>query len=203
MGKDFWNNRYNVEGFIFGTEPNHFVEKNAHLLKPNSKVLFPADGEGRNSSYVASLGHQVIATDFSDVALEKSRQLAQKNNINVEYQLMDIFNWQPQADEYDAIIAIFMQFAPPEERSKIFKNFITALKPNGLLFLHGYNPKQLEYKTGGPKAIENFYTKELLRHDFAQLDIIELEEYDTTISEGNGHNGKSALIDFIARKEDY
>ena len=73
-------------------------------------------------------------------------------------------------------------------------------KPNGRILLLGYTPKQLEYKTGGPSAIENLYTKELLEAAFQDWDVEELDEYEKELSEGSGHNGISALIGMIARK---
>jgi hypothetical protein len=66
--------------------------------------------------------------------------------------------------------------------------------------LHGYTPKQLEYKTGGPGDLENLYTREILREAFADWDIEELVEYEEEIAEGKGHKGRSALIGLVARK---
>lgn len=64
----------------------------------------------------------------------------------------------------------------------------------------GYTPRQIEYKTGGPSAVENLYTAEILRAIFCDWSIEELVEYEDDISEGGGHSGRSALIGMIARK---
>ena len=73
-------------------------------------------------------------------------------------------------------------------------------RPGGYILLQGYTPKQLEYGTGGPSAIENLYTEDMLRSAFADWDIEELVEYEDTIAEGTGHVGRSALIGMVARK---
>jgi hypothetical protein len=85
-------------------------------------------------------------------------------------------------------------------RRFMFERIERALKPNGLLLMQGYTPKQLEYKTGGPPHVENMYTPELLRAAFASLEIIELREHGCELAEGAQHRGQSAVIDFVARK---
>ena len=75
-----------------------------------------------------------------------------------------------------------------------------AVKPGGLLLLQGYTPKQLEYRTGGPSAVENLYTEALLREIFADWEILLLHEHEDLIDEGRGHAGRSALIDLVVRK---
>jgi hypothetical protein len=98
------------------------------------------------------------------------------------------------------IVAIFIQFAGPAEREKIFANIKRCLKPCGLLLLQGYTPRQLEYGTGGPPHAESLYTEPMLRSAFADWEILNLREHDDFISEGVGHSGMSALIDLVARK---
>ena len=75
-----------------------------------------------------------------------------------------------------------------------------AVKPGGLLFLQGYTPKQLEFRTGGPSAVENLYTEAMLRELFSDWEIVSLREHEDTIEEGTAHVGRSALIDLVARK---
>jgi hypothetical protein len=104
--------------------------------------------------------------------------------------------------EYDLLAAIFIQVLAPEERSQVFAAMRRALCPGGLLLLHGYTPKQLEFRTGGPSAVENLYTEDMLGGAFAGMDILELRAYEEVVDEGIGHKGLSALIDLIARQPD-
>lgn len=195
-----WNNRYSTEEYVFGKAPSQFVTKYAQRLKPNSKILLPADGEGRNSCYLASLGHEVFASDYSEIGLEKAKKLAKELGVNVHFSLVDIENDIWPENEYDAIFAVFIQFSPPEARLRVFEGMKKALKKGGTLFLHGYTPKQIEYKTGGPPCAENMYDSALLKAAFADMDIEILKEYDQHLEEGGGHNGISALIDFVGVK---
>jgi hypothetical protein len=77
---------------------------------------------------------------------------------------------------------------------------LQTLAPGGWLFLQGYTPRQLEYRTGGPPWADRYYTSELLRNAFGAHDIVELREHDDVLTEGTQHAGKSALIDCVVRK---
>ncbi len=195
-----WDERYATDAYLFGTEPSVFLEQNAGFLKADDEALAVADGEGRNSVFMAQKGLRVTAMDNSSVGLEKARRLAAAKGADVDFRLADLKTWEWTPEKYDVVAAIFIQFAPPELRAEIFDGIERTLKPGGLLLLHGYTPKQIEYKTGGPPFAENLYTKDLLSDRFGGWDIIRLEEYEDNLSEGTGHSGRSALIDLIARR---
>ncbi|HBK44049.1 MULTISPECIES: class I SAM-dependent methyltransferase [unclassified Polynucleobacter] len=197
----FWNQRFDKEEFIFGKEPNEYlVEQASQYLKPNSSILCIADGEGRNGIWLAKQGMYVTGFDVSDIALAKANQFAKDNQVNIQYSLCDTdgFNWQ--TNSYDAIIAIFIQFADPEMRARIFQQVHQALKPGGIFILQGYTPKQLEYKTGGPSLIEHLYTEEMIRELSQEFEILDLQCYEKELSEGARHTGMSALLGMVAKK---
>ena len=196
-----WNQRFaGAAGYIFGTEPNEYLRDHAHELKPAGRVLCVADGEGRNSVWLARRGMQVDAFDIAEVGVEKARKLASAAGVTVNYDVADCDSWPWPVEAYDAVAAIFIQFADPAMRERLFARMITALKPGGLLVLQGYTPKQLEYKTGGPPILSHLYTADMLRAAFEPLKIIELKEYEANLTEGSQHAGHSALVGMIARK---
>ena len=196
----FWNERFDKEEFIFGKAPNEYlVQQATKYLKPGSKVLCIADGEGRNGVWLAKQGMQVVGFDVSDIALTKAKHFAKENQVEIEYSLnnTDEFDWQ--ANTYDAIVAIFIQFADPDMRDRIFKQIQNSLKSDGILILQGYTPKQIEYKTGGPSAIEHLYTEDMIRDYLQDSDILDLSSYDKELSEGARHSGMSALLGLVSR----
>jgi len=195
-----WDDRFSKDEYHFGTEPNGFVAGQAHLLAPGMSALSVADGEGRNSVWLAQQGLRVTAFDFSPVGVAKARRLAAAKGVEIEYHVANILDWDWDARRYDLLAAIFIQFLGPAERARVFAGMLRALAPGGILVLQGYGPKQLEYATGGPKQIDNLYTAQLLRESFAALEILHLREHDETIAEGDAHCGMSALIDLVARK---
>jgi SAM-dependent methyltransferase len=197
----FWNERFNKAEFIFGTEPNQYLlEKASQYLKPNQRVLSIADGEGRNGVWLAKQGMQVVAFDASDVALAKAKQFAKENQVELEYIFSDVDSFAWHTNAYDTVIGIFIQFADPAMRERIFQKTYEALKLGGIFILQGYTPKQLEYKTGGPSLIEHLYTEELIRDLAKDFNILELQSYERELSEGPRHTGMSALLGLVAQK---
>ncbi len=195
-----WDKRFEADGYIFGTEPNVWLAGHAGLLKPGMRVLAVADGEGRNSVWMAQRGLQVDAFDISPIGVAKARKLAAEAGVDVNYQISSVEDWPWKVGEYDAVVAIFIQFADPATRATLFKQMKSALKPDGLLFLQGYTPNQLEYKTGGPPLLDHLYTEELLREAFGDMDLTELRLYEDVLHEGTQHSGQSALVGMVARK---
>lgn len=198
--KELWNQRYGGEHFFYGTEPNAFLSAQLERFKPGQQVLAVADGEGRNSVWLARQGLDVTALDFSPVAVKKAQRLAAQHGVAVNHEVGDVFAWNWGENRFDAIVAIFIQFVPPDARRILHNAMRKALKPGGLLILQGYRPKQLEYKTGGPSSPENLYDAATLREEFAGMEILHMREHDDEICEGQGHCGMSALVDMVARK---
>ena len=196
-----WNERYARPGYFFGTEPARFLQTHQACLGHGKTALCVADGEGRNSVFLAQNGLQVTAFDYAPNAIEKAKTLAKEKQVKIDFNLSDLESWNWEAERYDIVVAIFIQFLSPDERSKMFKNFLNTLKPNGLLLLHGYTPNQIEFNTGGPKTRENLYTESMLKTAFSNTEILHLKAYEKVIQEGTGHAGISALIDLVARKK--
>ncbi len=207
----FWSARYRDAGdnYLFGTAPNKFLAQQAARFSAGMTVLSVADGEGRNAVWLAEQGCQVTATEISPVALEKAAKLARGRHATtieatagprVDFVQADILNWDWPVAEFDAVVGIFIQFASADERPRQLAGMKQAVKPGGWLLLHGYTPKQLEYRTGGPSAVEQLYTEALLREVFADWEIVLLDEHEDTLEEGAAHSGRSALIDLVARK---
>jgi SAM-dependent methyltransferase len=197
---DRWQQRFAQPGYLFGTAPNAFLKSQAHRLRKGQAALAVADGEGRNGVFIAERGLDALSVDFSPQAQDKARKLAAERGVTLRFELGDMTNWHWPPDTFDVVVAIFIQFATPEERRAIFAGIQRTLKPGGLLLMQGYRPKQLDYKTGGPSDPAQLYTRELLEAELRGFSTLDIVEHDTVIEEGAGHGGMSALIDVVAVK---
>jgi SAM-dependent methyltransferase len=195
-----WDARFERDDYIFGTAPNVFLASQAARLRPGMRALSVADGEGRNSVWLAQRGLVVCAFDISPVGVGKAQALAARAGVTIDFAVAgsDDYAWPTAA--FDVVAAIFIQFATPTERGQLFARMLDALVPGGLLLLQGYTPRQLEYRTGGPPRADHLYTPELLRAAFAAHEVLQLHEHDDTLAEGLQHAGMSALIDCVVRK---
>lgn len=195
-----WNERFSGADYWFGTEPNAFLARQAGRLKPGWKALAIADGEGRNGVWLARHGLEVTSVDLVPNGVAKAKRLAARLGVALEAICADLETWDWGPPRFDLVVGIFFQFAAPRFRETLFRRMTEVLNPGGLLLIEGYRPEQLAYGTGGPPQIENLYTAELLRAAFADMEILELDEYDAEIREGSRHHGMSALIDLVAKK---
>jgi SAM-dependent methyltransferase len=198
--RDTWNRRFARAGYLFGTEPNAWLSRHAHCFAPGQRALCVAEGEGRNSVWLARQGLHVQAFDIAEVAVDKARQLAMASGVAVDFHVASCRQWAWQPAACDHVLAIFVQFADPQERAQLFANMIATLRTGGLLLVQGYGTKQIEYATGGPGKPEHLYTPTLMRELCAGLDILELETYEDMLAEGSQHVGRSDLLGLVARK---
>ena len=196
-----WEDRFATSpDYVFGTAPAQFLIDHQDHLTSGASALAVADGEGRNSVYMAELGMDVTALEFAPSAIARARKLASERGVSVDFLQRDIMNEPWPAKTYDLVAGIFIQFVGPDGRRQQFQRMKDATKPGGLVMLHGYRPEQLAYGTGGPPNAENMYTEVILRAAFVGWEVLVLREYDREVQEGRGHSGMSALIDLIARK---
>ena len=194
-----WDERYSIDEYLFGKEPAQALLRNEEHLVSGGTTLVIADGEGRNSVYLAKKGFKVTATDNSIVANRKAKSLAVIENVQVDYRLEDFFDINWSEKNYDNVIGICFQFVPHHLIDNVLMDLRSATKKGGTLLIHGYTPTQLKYGTGGPNDKSLMYTKDTFTNLFHESEIFKLEEHEAIINEGIGHSGRSAMIDFIAK----
>ena len=195
-----WQERFSTPDYAFGKEPNEFLARCRPLLPPAGKVLAVADGEGRNGVWLARQGLDVLSLDFSPAAQAKARALAAEHQVPVTFVEADVHAWPYPDEAFDVVAEIFTQFSTPPERERKWAGMRRALKRGGLLIVQGYTPKQLDYGTGGPKQVEQLYTRDMLLRAFGDLADVNIVEEERELQEGAGHSGMSAVIGLTARK---
>jgi 2-polyprenyl-3-methyl-5-hydroxy-6-metoxy-1,4-benzoquinol methylase len=201
--KEFWDNRYAETEFAYGSEANKFLKE--ELIKiPKGKILFPADGEGRNSVFAATLGWEVTSFDISHEGQKKALQLAKNKQVKIEYFVEDLEKIGFKNDQFDVIALIFAHF-PSNIKSHYHQLLSTYLKKGGKVIFEAFSKKHIDYNTknekvGGPKDIDTLFSKEEIVNDFKEFEIIELSEKEVELNEGKYHIGKGSVIRFVGKK---
>lgn len=195
--QQFWDQRYAANETVFGVKPNKFFKLFIDLHKPGT-LLLPAEGEGRNAVYAAQKGWQVDAFDFSEVAREKALDLARGEKIKINYDLKNIIDFKA-TKQYDAVALIYVHL--PEKLRKTFHQEVyNSIKPGGFLVLEAFAKEQAELGNGGPKDPGLLYDAHSLCNDFQFLHILNCEQKELVLDEGEYHKGKSAVLRLIGQR---
>ena len=201
---DRWNDRYAKDEFAYGVRPNNYLKEQLEKL-PVGTILFPAEGEGRNAVFAAQLGWKVSAFDISVEGKNKALRLADVNHVTIDYQVGELATLHYAAGQFDAMALIYAHF-PADIKSFYHKTLGNCLRKDGLVIFEAFSKRHVDYiakneKVGGPKEIGMLFSVDELKSDFANYEIIQLEEKEIELSEGLFHNGKGSVIRFVGRKK--
>lgn len=201
---DRWNDRYRKDEFAYGIQPNNYVKEQLEKL-PIGNILFPAEGEGRNAVFAAKLGWTVSAFDISIEGKNKALRLAETNHVTIDYQLGELQALHYKPEQFDTIALIYAHF-PADIKSLYHKKLHTYLRQGGFVIFEAFSKRHIDYiakneKVGGPKDIASLFSLNEIKSDFANYEIIALEEKEIELNEGLFHNGTGSVIRFVGKKQ--
>lgn len=194
----FWDNRYGGASYVYGTTPNEFLAAVADRIPPGP-VLCLAEGEGRNAVHLARRGHAVTAVDQSVVGLAKATALAGQQAVPLTTIAADLADFPITPGAWAGIVVIFMHL-PPALRSAVLGRAAAGLRPGGVFVLECYSPAQLAFNTGGPRDVALLPTLALLAAELPGLELVHGCELERDILEGDGHTGRGAVVQVLARR---
>ncbi len=196
--KEFWDARYREEGFAYGSEPNAFVKDRLNAIAPKGRILFPAEGEGRNAVYAASLGWDVHAYDISEGGREKAMQLAQALDVRIDYRIAGFLDVDYPTRSFDALVFSYVH-VPTALKASVLHAQKTFLKEGGLFLFEGFSVNNLPLRAanpqiGGPDNIDMLYSVEEIATLFEGVPNLHVWEEEVELSEGKYHVGKAIVI---------
>ncbi|MCB0422695.1 MAG: methyltransferase domain-containing protein [Bdellovibrionales bacterium] len=194
-----WDERYKDEKYMYGTEPNDFLKEQGQRIPKGGHVLCIADGEGRNSTWLAEMGYHVTAIDSSQRGVEKAKRLAQDKNVIVQHICGDLSDTPLFEQKWDGIVSIFCHL-PSALRERIHRQAVDSLNPKGVFLLEAYTPNQIPYGTGGPKDPDLLLKAQKAKSELLGLEFEILREVEREIHEGDGHNGLSHVTQILGVK---
>ena len=202
MDADAWDERYAASDLVWSGTPNQFVAEELAAL-PAGRAVDLAAGEGRNSLWLASLGWQVTALDFSRVALDKGRRIAEQQELSgsVQWEQADATTWRADAP-YDLAVVAYLQL-PAEERRAAHRNAFESLSVGGTFLLVAHDATNLLRGTGGPQDPDVLMTADDVLADLGGLsyDVIRAERVERIVEVGHGGDPQRTALDCLVRVE--
>ena len=195
-----WHERFSTDEYIYGKEPNAFLVEAAQQLT-NGKVLCIAEGEGRNSVYLASLGFDVTAWDYAPAGLEKTNRLADEKGVVVKTELQDLADVLWEEEQWDAIVHIFGHF-PKIVMDHTLAGIKKALKPGGIYISELYTKEQLRYGTGGPRIEEMLCNPVEMLESFNGYFVNHFHIGEVNRVEGQLHTGTAHVVQSVFQKRE-
>lgn len=195
-----WDKNFSREEYIYGKEPNVFVEEMSDIFPAGSKIACLAEGEGRNAVFLAQRGHEVTAFDNSRVGLDKTEKLALDKGVTLQRELVDLTKERLPKEVYDGAILIFGH-VPREDQAFFFQNLFDLVKPGGYILFEVYSEKQIDYKTGGPGVLTSLYRAKDLLEIVEEHEVLHFYYGEAERFEGINHTGACHLIQALVRKK--
>jgi len=198
MNSEDWNKRYEGAELVWTIRPNRFLVAEVEGMKPG-RALDLACGEGRHAIWLAGLFWQVRAVDFSDVAIAKGRQLAERHAVQVDFEVADLNEYVPEPESVDLAIVFYLQL-PAAERGPIFRKAAAAVAPGGMFLLVAHDSSNLEHGHGGPQSPTVLYTA---KDVVADLDGsgLEIERAEAVERPVETPEGERVAIDALVRAQ--
>lgn len=151
MDSTLWNDRYREADLVWSAGPNIFVEQICRDLEPGTAIDLAA-GEGRNAIWLAERGWDATAVDFSDIAIDKARAIAEHRGVSITTEVADLDTYEPRPSGYDLVLVAYLQLRD-DELTPILRHAAAAVAPGGTFLLVSHDRDNLENGYGGPQDV--------------------------------------------------
>ncbi|WP_144124878.1 class I SAM-dependent methyltransferase [Catellatospora sichuanensis] len=160
MDAEDWNRRYAAADLVWSAEPNRFVAAALDGLPPG-RALDLASGEGRNALWLAGKGWRVTAIDYAQIAVDKGRERARQDRLDVDWTVGDVLAYLPPAEGFDLVLIAYLHL-PPGQMAQVWALATRAVAPGGTLFAIGHDRTNPTHGTGGPQDPDLLWVPEEL-----------------------------------------
>ncbi|MBQ1089434.1 bifunctional 2-polyprenyl-6-hydroxyphenol methylase/3-demethylubiquinol 3-O-methyltransferase UbiG [Streptomyces sp. B93] len=195
-----WDERYRGGELVWKAEPNRFVAEELGGLKPTGRAVDLAAGEGRNAVWLAGLGWEVDAVDFSAVALEKAALQATDRGVRLRTVHADLTLWSPAEGAYDLALIAYLQL-PWEQLRQVLTRAVRGVRAGGTLLLVGHDAANRERGYGGPQDPRVLYSVDRIAGVWRpHCDLVRTETVTRPVTDADGHHtALDALVRAVRR----
>jgi 2-polyprenyl-3-methyl-5-hydroxy-6-metoxy-1,4-benzoquinol methylase len=181
MQREDWDRRYAAVENLWAVKPNRFLVAEVADLAPG-RALDLACGEGQNAIWLATLGWDVTAVDYSEVAVAKARARAERDHVEVAFACADLVEYEPGTGAYDLVLVLYLHI-PSAERGPVHVKAAAALAPGGTILVLGHDRTNATHGVGGPSDPDILYTADEIA---AELPGLEFETAGTVVRDVDG-----------------
>ena len=203
MDSSDWDARYEASELVWASTPNIWVEQIAKDLPPG-RVIDLAAGEGRNALWLAERGWKACAVDFSQVAIDRARGLAEErlgdDAEQITFAVGDLRRLRPERRAFDLVLIVYLHVSP-EDMWLIMRTASEYVAPDGQLVVVGHHRDNLESGIGGPQDPSVLYTEDQLIADLEGTGlVVERAERVTRAVEGAPAGREAIDVILTARR---
>ena len=185
-----WDSRYAGQDRVWSAAPNPWVASTIGSWF-TSRALDLGAGEGRHSVWLAALGWQVTAVDFSATGIERGRTGAQDVGVEVDWVVADVRTWEPPAGvAFDLILVAYLHLS-----DDVLARARDWLAPGGALVVVGHALRNLTDGVGGPSDPRLLHTEAGLR---AASEGLTIEQVGEVVRHGPGDDAVDLVL--VARR---
>lgn len=169
-----WDRRYAGAELVWSAGPNRLFAAEVAALPPG-RALDLACGEGRTAVWLAEQGWDVTAVDFSRVALEKARAIADRRGVAPRFVHADLLAYHPSERAFDLVAVLYLQLRAAELRP-VLARAAAAVAPGGTFLLIAHDLANLTEGHGGPQDASVLTTADDVAGALAGLEIVRAEQ---------------------------
>lgn len=145
--------------------PSTWLTWHDYLLRPGTRVLDLACGQGRHSLAAAARGASVTAWDRDGPALDMGRATAAAHDLRIEWQVVDLEGEWPDVPPFDVVL-VFDYL----DRGRM-PRLLQSLAPGGTLVMETFMTAQRELGWG-PTRDEHLLARGELARLIAPLEVL-------------------------------
>jgi SAM-dependent methyltransferase len=204
MDSTTWDKKYKDSELLWSADANIWV-KDLTQDQPAGTALDIAAGEGRNALWLVARGWEVTAVDFSVVALQRARALADEHlGRDADWLTTleaDVETWVPKARSYDLVLVAYLHL-PEQLRRSVMRAAAEAVASGGTLLVVGHDLENLGSGHGGPQNPEVLYRPSDIVADIepAGLIVDRSETAARSVTDGQGQPAEALDALVVARR---
>lgn len=190
-----WDRRYAGRELLWSSGPNAFVAAEVASLPPG-RALDLGCGEGRNAIWLAEQGWEATGVDFSPVALDRARSLADERGVEVRWREADVVSVELEESGFKLVVVAYLHL-PWEELGGVLERASRAVGPGGVLVAVGHDLVNLGVGHGGPPDPAVLWTVD--RVEQAITPILEVERASIVSRTVDTEDGPRVALDTLVR----